>query len=83
MNIQDLVILLVLHWKNWIADLEGGCSRIRFFFWSFWDSCRFFSFEAGDHILLGDDVYGGTFRLFDKVLTKNGLEYTHHRYEQS
>ncbi len=36
----------------------------------------FFLFQAGDHILLGDDVYGGTFRLFDKVLTKNGLEYT-------
>ncbi|MGC3008453.1 PLP-dependent transferase, partial [Enterococcus faecium] len=33
-------------------------------------------FQAGDNMLLGDYVYGGTFRLFDKVLTKNGLEYT-------
>ena len=24
-------------------------------------------FEAGDHIICSDDVYGGTFRLFDKV----------------
>ncbi len=33
-------------------------------------------FEPGDHILLGDDVYGGTFRLVDKVFSKIGLEYT-------
>ncbi|MGH3437777.1 MAG: cystathionine gamma-synthase [Sciscionella sp.] len=30
----------------------------------------------GDHVLLGDDAYGGTFRLIDKVMTKWGLEYT-------
>lgn len=33
-------------------------------------------FEAGDHILLGDDVYGGTFRLVQKVFEKNGLTYS-------
>ncbi|BEG56477.1 Cystathionine gamma-synthase MetB [Helicobacter sp. NHP21005] len=33
-------------------------------------------FKAGDHILLGDDVYGGTFRLFNQVLAKSGLAYT-------
>ncbi|ALS02083.1 cystathionine gamma-synthase [Enterococcus silesiacus] len=33
-------------------------------------------FESGDHILLGDDVYGGTFRLFQKVFEKNGLTYS-------
>ena len=24
--------------------------------------------KSGDHVLCGDDVYGGTFRIFDKVL---------------
>ena len=24
--------------------------------------------KAGDHVICGDDVYGGTYRLFDKVL---------------
>lgn len=33
-------------------------------------------FQAGDHIVYSDDVYGGTFRLFDKVLTKFGLKFT-------
>jgi cystathionine gamma-synthase len=30
---------------------------------------------AGDHVILGSDLYGGTFRLVDKVLTRWGLEY--------
>ena len=32
-------------------------------------------FSAGDHIICSDDVYGGTFRLFDKVLKKFNLEF--------
>jgi cystathionine gamma-synthase len=30
----------------------------------------------GDHVVMPNDVYGGTFRLIDKVLTRWGLEYT-------
>jgi len=32
--------------------------------------------EAGDHVLLCDDVYGGTFRLFDKVFKRLGISFT-------
>jgi cystathionine gamma-synthase len=32
--------------------------------------------SAGDHVLLPDDLYGGTYRLVDKVLTRWGLKYT-------
>jgi cystathionine gamma-synthase len=32
--------------------------------------------EAGGHIVLPADLYGGTYRLVDKVLTRWGLEYT-------
>jgi cystathionine gamma-lyase len=32
--------------------------------------------KAGDHVICADDVYGGTFRLFDKVLTRFKLEFT-------
>ncbi|WP_020670385.1 cystathionine gamma-synthase [Amycolatopsis nigrescens] len=32
--------------------------------------------RPGDHLVLGNDAYGGTFRLIDKVLTQWGLEYT-------
>jgi len=31
---------------------------------------------GGDQILAGNDVYGGTFRLFDKVLRRFGLDFT-------
>ncbi len=32
--------------------------------------------EAGDHVVCSDDVYGGTFRLFDKVFKRQGLSFT-------
>ncbi|HET7463801.1 MAG TPA: cystathionine gamma-synthase [Longimicrobium sp.] len=33
-------------------------------------------FNAGDHIVCGEGVYGGTYRLFDRVLSRLGLEFT-------
>jgi cystathionine gamma-synthase len=32
--------------------------------------------RPGDHVILGSDAYGGTFRLLDKVLAMWGIEYT-------
>ena len=32
--------------------------------------------SAGDHVVIPDDLYGGTYRLVDKVLSRWGLEYT-------
>jgi cystathionine beta-lyase/cystathionine gamma-synthase len=32
--------------------------------------------KPGQHVLCGNDVYGGTFRLFDKILSGYGLEFT-------
>lgn len=31
--------------------------------------------RAGDHVILGDNTYGGTFRLFDKILSNYGVEF--------
>jgi cystathionine beta-lyase/cystathionine gamma-synthase len=33
--------------------------------------------RSGDHVLVTDNTYGGTFRLFDKVLTKYGLTFSY------
>lgn len=33
--------------------------------------------SSGDHVVLSDDVYGGTFRLFDKVLKRHGIDVTY------
>lgn len=32
--------------------------------------------SAGDHVVVGEDVYGGTYRLFQKVLTRYGLTFS-------
>ncbi|HSK72931.1 MAG TPA: cystathionine gamma-synthase [Pyrinomonadaceae bacterium] len=31
--------------------------------------------KAGDHVILGDNTYGGTFRLFNKILVNYGIEF--------
>ncbi len=31
--------------------------------------------KAGDHVVCGDDVYGGTYRLFQRVMTDHGLSF--------
>lgn len=33
--------------------------------------------DAGDHVICSDDVYGGTFRLFDKVFRRQGIQFTY------
>jgi cystathionine beta-lyase/cystathionine gamma-synthase len=33
-------------------------------------------FDPGDHVVFTEDVYGGTFRLFDKVFRRYGLTFT-------
>jgi cystathionine beta-lyase/cystathionine gamma-synthase len=33
-------------------------------------------FKSGDHIIIGDDVYGGTFRVADKVFSNLGIKYS-------
>src|SRR5205809_6156923 len=33
--------------------------------------------RAGDHVIVSDNTYGGTFRLFDKVLTRYQLSFTY------
>ncbi len=34
-------------------------------------------FNPGDHVLAGDDVYGGTFRLFEKQYAKYGIAFSY------
>jgi len=33
--------------------------------------------KSGDHVVVSDNTYGGTFRLFDKVLTRYDLSFTY------
>ena len=34
-------------------------------------------FKSGDHIVVGENVYGGTYRLFDKLLQQFGLTFSY------
>jgi len=33
--------------------------------------------QKGDHVIAGDDIYGGTYRLFEQVLRNYGLQFTY------
>ncbi len=33
--------------------------------------------SAGDHVVVSDDLYGGTYRLFSRVLARYGMEFTY------
>ena len=34
-------------------------------------------YDTGDHVIVTDNTYGGTFRLFDKVCRRHGLEFSY------
>ena len=48
-----------------LADLEGGSRAIAFSSGMAAISALMTLFRAGDHILCSDDLYGGTYRLFE------------------
>ena len=59
-----------------LAALEGGKHGVAFGSGCGATSTLLLSLKSGDHVLVGDDVYGGTFRIFDKVLKGFGIEST-------
>lgn len=59
-----------------IKDLEGGTAGFAFASGLAAISTVLMLFKAGDNILISDNVYGGTFRVMDKVFTNLGLTYT-------
>jgi cystathionine gamma-lyase len=59
-----------------LAALEGGRRGLAFSSGCAATSTVMHLLEAGDHVICGDDVYGGTFRLFNAVWRKAGLDFT-------
>jgi cystathionine gamma-synthase len=58
-----------------IADLEGGSRAVAFASGMAAISAVMTLFRAGDHVLCSDDLYGGTYRLFDQLLRPYGLAF--------
>jgi cystathionine gamma-lyase len=59
-----------------LAALEGAKHGVAFGSGCAATTAVLLSLKSGDHVLVGDDVYGGTFRIFDKVLKQFGVEAT-------
>ena len=59
-----------------LAALEGAKHGVAFASGCAATSAILLGLRSGDHVLCGDDVYGGTFRIFDKVMKQWGLEAT-------
>ena len=56
-----------------IAALEGGAHGFAFASGLAATDTVLHLFDHGTHVVAADDLYGGTFRLFDKVLTRYEL----------
>ena len=61
-----------------VASLEGGEYGLAFASGLAATVATMSLLSPGDHVVAGDDLYGGTYRLFDKVLARSGgLEFTY------
>jgi len=62
--------------QDCLAALEGGSYGLAFASGLAATDTVLRMLNADSHILAGNDVYGGTFRLFDKVLRRFNLDFT-------
>lgn len=64
-------------YENCLANLEGAQFGFAFASGCAATTTILHMLKAGEHVVAGDDMYGGTFRLFDKVLRHNGLDFSY------
>ena len=60
-----------------LASLEGGIGGLCFASGLAATSTLLQLFDAGTHVVACDDLYGGTYRLFDKVYRRFGFEFSY------
>ncbi len=58
------------------AALEGAKHAIAFGSGCAATTTILLTLKSGDHVVVGDDLYGGTFRIFDKVVKQFGVSAT-------
>ena len=64
-------------YEDCIANLESGQFGFAFASGCAATTTVLHLLKKGDHVIAMDDMYGGTFRLFDKVLQNDGFEFTY------
>ena len=57
-----------------LADLEGGKRGLAFASGMAALTTLFLHFASGDHLVVSEDLYGGTYRVLDQIFGKFGLE---------
>jgi cystathionine gamma-lyase/cystathionine beta-lyase len=62
--------------EDTIAQLEGGKAGFAFATGMAAETTVIHLLKTGDHVIAGDDIYGGTYRLFQDVMPAFGLEFT-------
>jgi cystathionine beta-lyase/cystathionine gamma-synthase len=60
-----------------IAAIEGGTAGFAFASGMAAIDAVATLLQNGDHVIVTDNTYGGTFRLFDQVLQRSGLEFSY------
>jgi cystathionine gamma-lyase len=71
-------------YEKCIADLEGGIRGFAFASGMAATATLLELLDSGDHVVAGDDLYGGTFRLFHRVRERSsGLQFTFARLEDT
>lgn len=60
-----------------LASLEGGAWGLAFASGMAATSAVASLLRPGDHVLASDDLYGGTYRLFERVLVNYGVSFTY------
>ncbi len=64
-------------YERCVADLEGGIRGFAFASGLAAMSTLLDLLDSGDHVVAGDDLYGGTFRLFERVRKRSaGLQFS-------
>jgi cystathionine beta-lyase/cystathionine gamma-synthase len=60
-----------------LASLEGGTSAHVFASGMAAITALVTMFRTGDHVICGENVYGGTPRLFNQIITRYGIEFSY------
>ena len=63
-------------YESCLANLESGKFGFAFASGCAATTTVMHLLQKGDHTIAMDDMYGGTFRLFDKVLRRDGMEFS-------
>ncbi|GIV97170.1 MAG: cystathionine gamma-synthase [Herpetosiphonaceae bacterium] len=61
--------------ESCLASLEEGAYGLAFASGLAASTTVMLLLKAGDHVVVGDDVYGGTYRLFERVMRHHGLNF--------